>query len=60
MTGDPILFQKMHLSKVAVLLYQSSLESKNFVELKETQLFLLGDQVNEAFHCAKGLYEITN
>ena len=36
--------------KAAVLLYQSSLERKNFVKLKETQLFSY--QVNEALRCS--------
>ena len=34
------LFRKMHWFKAAILLYQSSLERINFVNLKETHLFL--------------------
>ena len=41
--------QKMHLFKAAILIYQSSHEHKNFVNLKETQLF--------SFCCTKGLYQ---
>ena len=37
MTDDSI-FSKIHQLKVDILLYQSSLETKNFVKLKETQL----------------------
>ena len=53
-------FHKMHLFKEAILLYQSPLECKNFVKLKETQSFSLICQVNEAFCCTKGLYEMKN
>ena len=38
---QPDFFEKMHLFKVIMLLYQSSLERKNFVKLKEKQLFYL-------------------
>ena len=34
---DNQFFLKMHQLKAAILLYQSSLERKNFVSLKETQ-----------------------
>ena len=34
-------FRKMHQFKVAILLYQSSLEHNYFVKIKETQLFHL-------------------
>ena len=35
------LFRKMHYFKSAILPYQNSLERKNFVKFKRTQLFYL-------------------
>ena len=40
MTDDPIV-SKMCLFKAAILLYQSSLKCKNFLNLNKTQLFYL-------------------
>ena len=61
LTGSMIFFRKMHLFKTAVLLYQSSLERKNFVKLKERQLFhSVIKLINEALSCSKCLYEMKN
>ena len=38
----PDFFEKMHQIQAAILIYQSSLEHKNFVNLKDIQLFYLG------------------
>ena len=41
MTDNPIFLKNAHTFKTAILLYQSALERKNFVNLKEAQLFYL-------------------
>ena len=52
MTDDPI-FRKMYLFEEAILLYQSSLERKNLVKLKETQLFYLVIKLTKPFAVPK-------
>ena len=47
----------MHQFKATILLYQSSLERKNFVKLKKTQLFHIVIML-EALCCTKDLFEI--
>ena len=42
-----------NLIKAAILFYQSSLERKNFMKLKKTQLFTYSYQVNEIFAVKK-------
>ena len=53
----PDFFRKMHQFKAAILLSQSSLGRKNLMQLKET-IVLLSYQINEAFSCTKGLFEV--
>ena len=42
-------FLKMHRFKVAILLYLSLMESKNFMKLKKTELFYLGIKLMKSF-----------
>ena len=39
----------MHQFKAAILLYQSSLERKNFMKLEKTQLFYLVNKLTKPF-----------
>ena len=55
MTDDPIV-SKIAL-KVVILLYQSSMERRYVVKLKET-IVLRGYRTNEAIGFTKGLYEM--
>ena len=52
MTDNPI-FSKNTLIKAAILLYQSSTERKNFVKLKEKQLFYLVIKLKKSFAVSK-------
>ena len=48
----------MHQFKAAILHYLNSLESKNVLKLKKTQLFYLVIKLMKHFASTKGLYEI--
>ena len=52
-------FSKKCTDLKQTLLYLSSMERKNFMQLKKT-IVLLSYQVNEAFYCTKGLHEMKN
>ena len=49
----PVFFRKMHQFKAAILLYQSSLERKNFMKLEKTQLFYLFNKLTTPFDVPK-------
>ena len=51
------IFRKMHQFKAAILLYLSSVAHKKLMKLEDT-IVLLNYQVNVAFCCTKGLYEM--
>ena len=46
-------FEKCSNFKLAILLYQTSLERKNFVKLKRTQLFQLAIKLTKPFALPK-------
>ena len=48
----------MHRFKVAMLLHLSSMERKKINDIEKDTIVSLSYQVNEAFCCTKGLYEI--
>ena len=52
MNNHPI-FRKMRKFKAAILLYQISLQCKNFVKLKNTQLFCLVIKLRKSFAVPK-------
>ena len=63
MTDDPDCFEKCTnlkrlLENYRILLYQSSLERKNFMKLKDAQLFYLVIKLTKLLTLPEGLYKM--